>query len=96
MLFKQDEQSKRLAENAIQDSDVKIKTKKREIVEHEANLEKEERLLEGIRDSLKGECFHASSPHSTVLVSSIARQNSSLPRADRGEAERVTTVDCQD
>jgi hypothetical protein len=96
MLFKQDEQSKKQAENAIQDSDAKIKTKKREIVEHEANLEKEERLLEGIRDSLKGECFHASRPHSTVLMSSIARQNSSLPRADRGEAERATTVDCQD
>jgi len=94
MLFKQDEQSKKQAENAIQDSDAKIKTKKREIAEHEANLEKEERLLEGIRDSLKGECFHASRPHSTVLMSSVARQNASLPRADRGEAERVATVDC--
>ncbi|OJA20715.1 hypothetical protein AZE42_08198 [Rhizopogon vesiculosus] len=55
-----DEQSKRQAENVIQDSDAKIKTKKREIAEHEANLEKEEKVLEGIRDSLKDktQVFH--------------------------------------
>ncbi|KAG2364796.1 RecF/RecN/SMC N terminal domain-containing protein [Suillus spraguei] len=55
-----DEQSKKLADNTIQDSDAKIKTKKREIAEHEANLEKEEKVLEGIRDSLKDktQVFH--------------------------------------
>jgi structural maintenance of chromosome 4 len=58
MSLEQDEQSKKQAENLIQDSDTKIKTKKREIAEHEANLEKEEKVLEGIRDSLKGSCFH--------------------------------------
>ena len=30
-----------------------------EIAEHEANLEKEEKILKGIRDSLKGGCFRA-------------------------------------
>ncbi|KAG1744333.1 hypothetical protein EDD22DRAFT_1005720 [Suillus occidentalis] len=40
-------------DNTIQDSDARIKTKKREIGEHEANLEKEEKVLEGIHDGLK-------------------------------------------
>ncbi|KAG2337616.1 hypothetical protein BDR05DRAFT_970038 [Suillus weaverae] len=55
-----DEQSKKQADNTIQDSDAKIKAKKREIAEHEANLEKEEKVLEGIRDSLKDktQVFH--------------------------------------
>ncbi|KAG1879662.1 RecF/RecN/SMC N terminal domain-containing protein [Suillus tomentosus] len=55
-----DEQSKKQADNAVQDSDTKVKTKKREITEHEANLEKEEKVLEGIRDSLKDktQVFH--------------------------------------
>ncbi|KAG2746768.1 hypothetical protein P692DRAFT_201933204 [Suillus brevipes Sb2] len=55
-----DEQSKKQADNTIQDSDAKIKMKKREIAEHEANLEKEEKVLEGIRDGLKDktQVFH--------------------------------------
>jgi hypothetical protein len=91
---KQDEQSKKQADNTIQDSDAKIKMKKREIAEHEANLEKEEKVLEGIRDGLKG--GYIVSPHSTLLLSRIGRQNASLSRTDRGEAERATAVDCQD
>jgi hypothetical protein len=92
--LKQDEQSKKQADNTIQDSDAKIKTKKREITEHEANLEKEEKVLEGIRDGLKGASIV--SPHSTLLLSRIGRQNASLSRTDRGETERATAVDCQD
>jgi hypothetical protein len=36
------------------------------------------------------------SAHSTLLLSQIGGQNASLSRADRGETERVTAVDCQD
>ena len=57
MSLEQDEQSKKQAENTFQDSDAKVMTKKREIAQHEANLEKEEKVLEGIRDSLKGACM---------------------------------------
>jgi structural maintenance of chromosome 4 len=65
--LKQDEQSKKQADNTIQDSDAKIKTKKREIAEHEANLEKEEKVLEGIRDGLKGR-VHGLAIHDTILI----------------------------
>jgi hypothetical protein len=71
-----------------------MKMKMHEIAEHEANLEKEEKVLEGICDGLKGGSII--SLHLTLLLSWIGRQTTSLSRTDRGEAERATTVDCQD
>jgi structural maintenance of chromosome 4 len=43
-----------VAERAIEDSTAKIDRKRAEVEEHEANLKKEEDVLESIRDSLKG------------------------------------------
>jgi hypothetical protein len=34
-----------------------MKRKKAEVEEHESSLDKEEKILEGIRDSLKGKLF---------------------------------------
>ncbi|OJA15868.1 hypothetical protein AZE42_09987 [Rhizopogon vesiculosus] len=59
MSLQEDEQSKKQVENAIQDSDAKIKTKKNEIAEHETIPEKEEKIFKGIPDSLKGGRFRA-------------------------------------
>ena len=53
-LLPQDEQAKAAAQRTIEESTSKIDRKRAEIEEHEANLKKEEDILEGIRDSLKG------------------------------------------
>lgn len=50
----QDENAKAAAIRTIEDSADKIKRKKTEVEEHEISLDKEEKVLEGIRDSLKG------------------------------------------
>ena len=63
----------------IQDADAKIKMKKCKFVEHETNLDKEEKVLEGNRDSLKGTYVLLSShPWLTPLTAWITRQNASL------------------
>ncbi|EGO05390.1 hypothetical protein SERLA73DRAFT_101211 [Serpula lacrymans var. lacrymans S7.3] len=55
-----DESSRNDALRAISESTAKMERKKTEIDEHEANLEQEEKVLEGIRDSLKDktQVFH--------------------------------------
>ena len=53
----QDEQAKAAAERTIEESNSKIDRKRADIEEHEANLKKEEDVLESIRDSLKGASY---------------------------------------
>ena len=53
----QDEQAKAAAERTIEESTSKIDRKRADIEEHEANLKKEEDVLESIRDSLKGASY---------------------------------------
>ncbi|KAI9566365.1 RecF/RecN/SMC [Boletus coccyginus] len=58
--LQEDEQAKAAAERTIEESTAKINRKRTEIDEHEANLKKEEDVLESIRDSLKDktQVFH--------------------------------------
>lgn len=53
----QDENAKAAAVRTIEDSSDRMKRKKTEVEEYEASLDKEEKVLETIRDSLKGKCL---------------------------------------
>lgn len=53
----QDENAKAAAIRTIEDSSDKMKKKKAEVEEYELSLDKEEKILEGIRDSLKGKGY---------------------------------------
>ena len=59
--WSQDENAKATAVRTIQDSSDKMKKKKVEVEEYESSLDKEEKILEGIRDSLKGKIISVSS-----------------------------------
>jgi structural maintenance of chromosome 4 len=53
----QDENAKAAAIRTVEDSSDKMKKKKAEVEEYELSLDKEEKILEGIRDSLKGKSY---------------------------------------
>lgn len=71
-MLTQDEQAKAAAERTIEESTAKIERTRTEIEEHEANLMKEEDVLESIRDSLKGASHVCRSPYPRVSLSTLA------------------------
>ena len=80
MSHRQDTKAKEEASRAIADNGEKIEKHKRELGQREAELAREEKILEEIRDSLKGSQFVF------VLVApltmNVRRPHASLPRQD--------------
>jgi structural maintenance of chromosome 4 len=89
----QDKNAKAKALRTIEDSVDKMEREKIKSEGYEASLDEEEKILESIRDSLKGE-FIVLEP-STGLTKSL-RQDTNIPRSNRSQAERTAAMDRQD
>jgi wobble nucleotide-excising tRNase len=89
----QSTKGKKDAERAIEDSTGKIKKEKASVKKLESELSQEEEALEEITESLKGDVLSCTSVHQ---LTDIYRQDTGVPRPDRGQAEGATTLDEQD
>lgn len=91
-----DEHAQTEAQRTIKECASKMEKKRAEIEELEASLKKEEDVLEGIRDSLKGAFCSPLLSGMTVIPHFYDRQDASIPRSNRSQTERAGALDRQD
>ena len=92
----QDEAALTKAGHTIEDSDAKMEQTKKELEKHEAELAQAEKVLEEIRDSLKGLFKYLQTVMAKAHRLCAYRQDTSLPRSDRGQAEGAPALDGKD
>jgi chromosome segregation ATPase len=92
----QDESARKEALRSIDENSEKIEREKKKLRNLEAELEREENVLEGIRDSLKGDSFLYLPDISGSYEYITVRQDPGIPRPNRSQTEGAPALDRQD